>query len=91
MFNWLKSVWLLVRKVFKDTHTQADNNTYAWEKVAGSGSLAVYLYSNWYHLKDDSIFDPVQFATGLCAIITCVCVGIGIKAATKADTIPGAK
>jgi hypothetical protein len=88
MGNILKAMWLTLRKVFRDTHTQADNETYAWEKVAGSGSLAVYLYANWYHLKDDSIFDPVQFATGLCAIITCVCVGVAVKSATKADQVP---
>lgn len=83
-----RQAWQILKKVFRDTHTQADNSTYAWEKVAGSGSLAVYLYANWYHLKDDSVFEAVNFATGLCAIITCVCVGVAVKSATKADVVP---
>jgi hypothetical protein len=84
----MRQLWSLIKKVFRDTHTQADNITYAWEKVVGSGSVAVYLYANWYHLKDDSVFDPQQFSIGLCTIITCVCIGVGIKAATKADQVP---
>ena len=78
----MRELWLLIKRVFKETHTNHDISRYAWEKVAGSGSVAVYLWMCWYHLKDDNVFDPVQFATGLCAIIGVVCAGTAVKNAT---------
>ena len=78
-----RDIWTLIKVVFRDTHTNSDGVRYDWAKVAGSGSVAVYLYMCYHHLTDDNIFDPVQFATGLCAIIGTVCAGIAVKNATR--------
>ena len=78
----LHEAWHLVKLVFKETHTNPDTKRYSWEKVAGSGSVAAYLYMCWYHLKDDSVFDASQFAIGLCTIIAAVCAGTAVKNAT---------
>ncbi len=81
----INRIWLLIRKVFKDAHTCPDRDTYDWVKLAGSAAVGMYLKLHWYHLKDDDVFDPVQFATGLSIIIGVVAGGVAIKAATKAD------
>jgi hypothetical protein len=69
----------IVKKVFRDCHTGVDNTSYDWAKVYGSLSLLVYLVLCAWHLRDDDIFEPVAFASGLSAIIVAVCAGVAVK------------
>ena len=78
-------MWNLTKRVFKDTHTGVDGTSYDWAKVTGSGSIMTYLGMCAYHLKDDNIFEPIPFATGLCAIIAAVCGGVAIKSISKSE------
>jgi hypothetical protein len=77
----------LIKKVFKDCHTGLNNLDYDWAKVTGTISITVYLIMCFWHLRDDDIFEPVAFASGLSIIVAAVCGGVAIKRiATPAPT-----
>jgi hypothetical protein len=42
-----------------------------------------------WHLRDDDVFDPVAFATGLSAIIVTVCTGVAVKRFATPAAVPG--
>jgi hypothetical protein len=79
----------LIKKVFRDCHTGIDNNSYDWAKVVGSGSAIVYLGMCIWHLRDDDIFEPVSFASGLSIIIAAVCAGVAVKRLATPAPVPG--
>jgi hypothetical protein len=80
-------MWTLIKKVIRDIHTGIDGVSYDWVKVTGTCSLATYLWLCWWHLKDDDFFEPVAFATGLCAILASVCAGVAVKSVSKSEPV----
>lgn len=83
------SFWSTTAKVFRDSHTGLDNTSYDWAKIYGALSVLSYLLMCFWHLRDDDIFDPVQFATGLGIIIAAVCAGVAVKNATRPAVVAG--
>ena len=79
----------VIRKAVKDTLTGPDNETYDFAKLGGlSGMLTLFTAELW-HLMDDNVFDPIQFATAFATVLSAACAGIWLK--SKGNDMPVVK
>jgi hypothetical protein len=78
-----------IKKVTKDALTGPDNETFDYSKASGLLGLICLNLGVLWHLYDDNVFAPVEYATAFSTILAASCGGVWLKA--KGNDMPVVK
>jgi len=79
----------LVAKVFKDSHTGIDGDSYDWGRLWGSVALAVFNgLQAWSVIVLRVPFDPISYGTGIGGILAATGAALLMKAKTEPGQTP---
>jgi hypothetical protein len=84
----MKAILELIRKFFRHSLTEADNQTFDVVRVSFFLSVISAISFAGYALWKSGTFDVMSFATGLAALIGGGGAGIGVRSKMEGPAIP---